>query len=260
MHPSARVYTKPSLFLYDFVVLRLSNTFAWRCSRTGVLEPLFVKHLGGQPHIPNDTSDVPHRGDDSGKRLRHLDVGVGTGHYLAVAARTGHLESIEKVTLLDLNPLTLAAAEKRLLDAGYKGEVETVEGDVLANWRAFPLRECETKFDSISLFYLFHCLPGPMKQKASRVLSSLKQILSEDGGVLYGATILGRHHAPHNILGRMLLTIYNRKGIFSNADDSKKSLVEVLKDHFEDVEVSVVGNVALFVARKPILRVHESPE
>ncbi|KAI0080997.1 S-adenosyl-L-methionine dependent methyltransferase [Panus rudis PR-1116 ss-1] len=256
MHPSGRVYTRFTLFLYDFFVLRFSNSFAWRCPLNRALEPHFLRHIGaGAQQFPDDKADNPKSQSATEKRSKsHLDVGVGTGHYLAVAARTGHLRAVDKVVLLDLNPITLVTAKKRLQDAGYAGEIELVEGDVLANWDTFPpsLKHPDHKFHSISLYYLLHCLPGSMSEKASKVFSNMKRIMVEEGCV-YGATILGKTHAPHNILGRTLLGVYNRKGIFSNENDSKESLEGALREHFRVVEVTVVGNVALFSARGPIL-------
>lgn len=70
----------------------------------------------------------------------------------------------------------------------------------------------------------------------------------EPGGVLFGGTILGRG-VPHTRLGRRLLRIYNRKGIFSNAEDDERGLERGLASRFEDVELEVVGAVGLFVAK-----------
>lgn len=44
---------------------------------------------------------------------------------------------------------------------------------------------------------------------------------------------------------------YNRLGAFHNRDDDYDGLVEALRVSFGRVEVSQVGNVALFVASKP---------
>lgn len=41
---------------------------------------------------------------------------------------------------------------------------------------------------------------------------------------------------------------YNRKGIFSNADDDENGLERGLASMLEDVEVEVVDTVALFAA------------
>ena len=41
------------------------------------------------------------------------------------------------------------------------------------------------------------------------------------GGVFFGSTILGRG-VEHNLLGRRLMRLYNRKGIFSNLEDDQR--------------------------------------
>ena len=51
--------------------------------------------------------------------------------------------------------------------------------------------------------------------------------------------------------GRALMRIYNRKGVFSNAADTLPDLRAALDQRFGSVEITVVGCVALFVAREP---------
>jgi hypothetical protein len=108
----------------------------------------------------------------------------------------------------------------------------------------------DTGYDSISLFYLLHCLPGTMRDKEAAI-SNLSRYLSRKG-VLYGATVLG-DEVDHNRLGRLLMKIYNRRGLFSNRLDSIDSLRWALRRHFESVQVWQHNKVALFVARDPIM-------
>ena len=76
----------------------------------------------------------------------------------------------------------------------------------------------DERYDSISLFYLLHCLPGPLAAKAEK-FARLKHKLQPDG-VLFGATILW-DEAGHNGFGRVLMNIYNKKGIFGNHHDTE---------------------------------------
>ncbi|KAJ3556160.1 hypothetical protein NM688_g2177 [Phlebia brevispora] len=222
IHDSAKVYTPFLLRLYDFVVLWLSNRYAWRCSTGDVLLPFFKAHVGSQAH---------------------LDIGVGTGYYPSNAV--GTLSNTKIVSLADLNPHTLQLAETRLRGAGYKGDLRTAEHDV---FQPLP-QSLGTQFDSISLFYLFHCLPGAFPEKGTDVLSRLAPVLARDG-TLYGATILGKG-VSHNWFGRRLMGLYNKKGIFGNTEDSVEGLTEALKHYFEEVDVKVIATVALFVAKRP---------
>jgi hypothetical protein len=89
-----------------------------------------------------------------------------------------------------------------------------------------------------------------MLEKA-HVFANLKHALAE-GGVLYGATILG-DEAGHNGFGSKLMEVYNKKGIFSNRNDSVEGLRTALALHFAEVEIEVVGKVALFTAKVPVL-------
>lgn len=206
----AAVYSPLILKLYDWWVLGISNRLAWRCPTSTVLLPFFRQHLG----------------------RRHLDVGVGSGFYLANA----DLPAETELTLLDLNPNSLQAAAARSGIAA-----QCVRHDIMTPLPFSP----HTAFDSISMFYLLHCLPGTLQDKEA-ALVHLKAHLAP-GGRLYGATILGGE-AGHNFFGSRLMAVYNRKGIFGNASDTMAGLSAILGRHFTQVELRRIGKVALFVA------------
>jgi SAM-dependent methyltransferase len=207
----AAVYSPFVLKLYDAWVLGISNRWAWRCPTRSVLLPSYREHMG----------------------RRHLDVGVGTGYYLAHAG----FAAGQQVALLDLNETSLRTAARRMSRAHHG----MFAADIMQ-----PLNlPGEPAFDSIALFYLLHCLPGDMGDKA-QVFTHLKPYLAT-GGVLYGATILG-DDAGHNGFGRKLMDVYNRKGIFGNRGDTLEGLRSALGRHFAHVEVRQHGVVALFRA------------
>ncbi|MUZ71448.1 methyltransferase domain-containing protein [Agrobacterium vitis] len=213
----AAIYSPLTLKLYDLVVLGFSNRFAWTCPTRTVLLPFFKAHLSDN----------------------HLDVGVGTGYYLAEAGIGPH----QKVSLLDLNPNSLKAAKARL-GRSLGRPCRTYVGDVM---RPQPLPS-DCRFSSISLFYLYHCLPGSIAEK-SAAIAHLSPYL-EPGGLIYGATILG-DSAGHNQYGRRLMSVYNAKGVFGNRHDTQEGLVETLSVYFQDVDVRRHGRVALFTLRVP---------
>lgn len=212
----AAVYTDRVLKIYDRWVLGFSNHYAWKCPTNAVVLPFFQQYLSAN----------------------HLDVGVGSGYYLAHSSD----KQGQKVTLLDLNENSLRAAATRIAHL----QPSLVRDDVLQPSGALGDR----RFDSISLFYLLHCLPGDMADKGRTVLSTLVPHLTP-GGVLYGATILG-DEAKHNWIGRRLMALYNRKGIFGNRHDTQASLQSVLTERFAKVAVWQVGKVALFRAEMPL--------
>jgi SAM-dependent methyltransferase len=208
----ASFYSPTILKLYDFGVLGLSNRFVWQCPTRTVLLPFYKEHLS----------------------QKHLDVGVGTGFYIARAGLTAS----HQVSLLDLNENSLRAAAAQVKQA----KVRTFLRDVMQ-----PCSEpADTGYDSISLFYLLHCLPGTMDDKETAI-ANLKGYLSKDG-VLYGATILG-NEAGHNAMGRMLLKLYNDKGVMHNLADTLAGLQRMLRRQFQDVQIRRHNKVALFVAR-----------
>ena len=205
------VYSKRVLSIYDLFVLGFSNTFAWRCSSQHILR-FFNEHVSGN----------------------HLDVGVGTGYFLD---RCRFPVSAPALALLDLNPNSLEVAAQRLS----RYQPRTFQADVLA-LQSVPV----PGFDSISLGYLLHCLPGDMPDKAV-VFHHLKPWLNA-GGVLFGTTILGQN-VTHNMLGRGLMGLYNRRGIFSNWQDDAATLEQILAANFAHYQIEMIGCVALFVAQ-----------
>lgn len=100
-------------------------------------------------------------------------------------------------------------------------------------------------FDSVGLCYLFHCLPGTLREKAI-VFSHLQPLLAP-GARVFGATIV-QGSAPRSRAAQALMDAYNRQGVFSNANDTAEDLETILKQHFADVTAELRGTVALFEA------------
>ena len=156
--PGASVYSPTVLKLYDLCVNGLSHRFVWQCPTKSVLLPFYKEHLG----------------------LKHLDVGVGTGFFIARAGLT----SSHQVGLLDLNENCLRAAAAQV-----KLKFKPSRPDLMQ-----PSSEpADTGYDSISMFHVLHCLPGTMDDKETAI-ANLKRYLSKTG-VLYGVTILGKKPA-----------------------------------------------------------------
>ena len=97
--------------------------------------------------------------------------------------------------------------------------------------------------------YLLHCLPGNLRDKAV-VFKNLAQWLN-DGGVLFGSTILGKGYEK-GFSARVLMDFYNGKSIFSNLDDDLEGLEKALKQNFKNVDIQIEGCVAIFTAREKV--------
>lgn len=202
-----------NLFLnvYDLWVMRLSNSYAWRCNRQNFLD-LYNGRIGH----------------------RHLEVGPGSGWLLANA----DLPAEADLTLSDLSPNSLKHTASRL-------QIPTtlIEQDVLE-----PFAENVEAFDSISLNYVLHCLPGDWSTKAA-AFDNLAEKL-KPGGVLFGSTVIGVDQR-YTLFGKALMTAYNKIGAFGNWHDDLPGLEKALNSRFEHVKVDMIGNVALFVAEDP---------
>jgi hypothetical protein len=203
------VYTPSALTVYDLVVHGLSNRFAWRCP-TARLLGLYAANLASN----------------------HLEAGVGTGLFIDRAGRT----DFDRLVLLDINRHCLDRAARRLA----RFDPTLCGANLLA-----PITPPMAPFQSVGLTYVLHCLPGSMGEKLNAI-DHLKPLMAE-GGVLFGATILGCGVAP-NAAARVLLDLYNAKGVFNNRADDAAALERGLKARFGTVEIERQGCVALFRA------------
>ncbi|MET0532585.1 MAG: class I SAM-dependent methyltransferase [Steroidobacter sp.] len=205
------VYSKRTLEVYDLVVLGISNRFIWKCPTPG-LEQHYHQHVS----------------------TNHLDVGVGSGYFLD---RCRFPSATPRVALMDLNANALAYAAQRI--ARYKPE--TYRRNVLE-----PIAFEETRFDSVGINYLLHCVPGNIESK-SVMFDHLKALMNPNA-VLFGSTLL-QGDVQRSWMARRLMALYNKKGIFANEHDDLAGLEQALKRRFRDVSVRVVGCGALFSGR-----------
>lgn len=205
------VYSKSTLGIYDWFVVGFSNRLIWKCPSAHILA-LYDRHV----------------------TANHLDVGVGTGYFLD---RCRFPNDHPRLGLMDLNPNCLEAAAGRV--ARYRPEIHRAN--------ILDAIDCEIpRFDSISMTYLLHCLPGTIHSK-SDVFRHLKPLLNP-GGTLFGATLLS-DGVERSWAAKRLMALYNSKGIFTNDRDDLQGLRSMLAEQFTTVHIDVVGCAALFACR-----------
>ena len=209
----SKVYTKRSLAFYDWWVLNVSNRVMWNCP-TDYLESHYRQHIS-----------------DS-----HLDDGIGTGYFLEKCLPEGE----PKAAILDVNGACLEYSAKRL--EHYRPEI--YEENLFESFELY-----DVKYDSIALNYVLHCLPGVLEEKAEVVFNNLIPHLAE-GGVIFGSSILGTD-VERNWPARIAMSLYNKRGIFSNREDSLGSMMEALSSCFKTFNVEVHGCVVLFWGKNP---------
>jgi ubiquinone/menaquinone biosynthesis C-methylase UbiE len=205
------VYTRGFLSVYDAFAYGFTHPVLWRCSKARLVE-LY----------------------DANVSARHLDIGVGTGTLLDACRFP---VAAPEITMMDLNPNSLAAASRRL--ARYAPR--THRANVLADWRLEP-----GTYDSVAMTHLLHCLPGTMAEKGVAFEHARRALAP--GGTLFGVTILGKgvRLSPP---ARAITGLSNRRGILHNWDDGAAELDAALARHFPEREVRVHGTLALFSAR-----------
>lgn len=189
----------------------ISNRFIWKCPTRYLLDH-FNHHV----------------------TANHLDVGVGTGYFLDHAQFPSQAP---RLALLDLNSTCLELTAKRVT----RYAPISYQANILE-----PLNLETSTFDSISLNYVLHCLPGTLELKTN-AFDHLKNMLNP-GGVVFGGTLL-MESTQRNWKATKLMRAYNAKGIFSNAEDREEELREVLTSRFSDVALTRQEYAALFSVR-----------
>ena len=202
------VYNKNVLSAYDVIVLSISNHYIWKCPSSLI-----------EAHYNANVSS------------NHLDVGVGTGYFLD---RCQFPTDNPRVALMDMNINSLEFTSKRLK----RYQPETYQQNVLEEISS-PIEP----FDSIGANYLLHCLPGAIADKVI-VFDHIKRLM-KPGAHVFGSTIL-QGGVERSWLAKKLMGIYNKKGIFSNTQDSLDGLKSALFRRFKNVTIEVTGCVALF--------------
>lgn len=212
-HAGQAVYSRSFLSVYDALVYGFNSPVLWRCPKSRI-----VAHY------------------DANVSARHLDIGVGTGTLLDACRFP---VAAPEITLMDLNPNSLAAASHRL--ARYSPR--THRANVLEDWHLEP-----GTYESVALTHILHCLPGTMAEKGVAFEHARRALAP--GGTLFGATILAKdvHLSP---LARAATGLSNRRGILHNWDDGPAELDAALASAFAERTVRVHGTVALFTARAP---------
>ena len=215
---AVRPYSAPVLFFYDMGVYRVWNPFIWKCPSC-YIEEHYKRYVAST----------------------HLEAGCGTGylpHRCNPVENQSGKQSLKqwKLTLLDYSPGSLTWAARRLK----RFKPHTIRHNLF-----LPIPAARHPFESISLNYVLHCLPGSFTEK-EKVIAHLKEILAPEG-VLFGSTILGRG-VPLSNAARVILALYNALGSFHNDHDTVEGLTKALSKSFRQVSCRVIGAVAFFAA------------
>lgn len=208
------IYTPWRLAIYDIWVLGIVSTWAWGCQISHYLIPLFRSNIG----------------------KKHLDIGAGTGYYL----RKAQIPSSTELTIIDNEEAALNVAITR----SNRPDAHGILADIL---QPLPVEE---KFDSVSMYYLLHCLPAPVANKC-RIFSYLKNNMTADG-VIHGANVLGRGVREDSWFAAFIRRGCLNHGVFHNKEDNAFEFERALRENFLQVETWVVGSIFIFRAARPI--------
>jgi SAM-dependent methyltransferase len=206
------LYTKSFLSLYDWFALGFHCRFIWQCPSSHVLK-FYNQHIS----------------------RNHLDIGAGTGYFLD---KCKFPIEYPRLVLLDINPNSLAMAQKRLK----RYHPQVYRKNILE-----PLCINTLGFDSIVLSHLLHCLPGTMDTKGI-VFQNIMPLLNP-GGIIFGTTFL-YNGIKRNPLASYTFWWTNLFGFMTNKQDNLDGLARNLKKYFSESHIELRGCEALFWARK----------
>lgn len=197
---------------YDVGLYRFVTPRIWRCA-TAQLMDNYVENISNN----------------------HLEIGVGSGYFLE---HTLCPEYLQRLVLLDLNQRCLSKSAKRLKAF----EPQMRHHDIL-----MPFAQEEAKVASVGMNYVLHCIPGSFRSN-ERIFTHIHSLL-EDGGVLFGATLL-KQPASKGIVSWLFMKLLNTVGIFNNSEQTLLDLEQVLGATFSEVQLSIVGCAVVFRAVK----------
>lgn len=209
---SQQYFNKVSLSFYDALLYGVISQYAWGSS---------IARLDA--HYARYTS------------VNHLEVGVGTGFLLDRIK----FASPPRLALMDLSEACLEKTRTKV--ARYKPACYV--HNILE-----PVTQPIDKFDSISVNYVMHCVPGSFWDKA-KAFSYLGALL-KPGGVLFGTTVLSRG-VRKNLLAWPFMWLMNALGVFNNQEDSVLELEAALRANFKVLQFEVVGVTAYFAVTAP---------
>jgi hypothetical protein len=207
-----KIYTGLPDWLYHVIVYQINSPFAWGVNVKDI-DTFYQKNISKY----------------------HLEVGLASSRFILKNALPD-----QKITLLDINRFSLDKAVKKL---GDRYKILTIEANVLK-----PIQSVQ-RHDSIALNYVLHCLPGELRAEGKGICFRHLSNLLNDGGKLFGATILGKG-VQHNRFGKLLMKKFNAKGIFNNKNDSLDGLRQALEAVFPSVDIKLKGRIAFFTASR----------
>jgi 2-polyprenyl-3-methyl-5-hydroxy-6-metoxy-1,4-benzoquinol methylase len=207
---SQQYFNKLSLFFYDAILYGVISKYAWGCS-IARLDAHYARHASAN----------------------HLEVGVGTGFLL----NRVRFPDPPRLALMDLSAECLEKTRRKV--ARYTPA--TYVQNILE-----PVAHQIDKFDSISINYVMHCVPGSFKEKG--VAFSNLAVLLAPGATLFGTTVLSQH-VHKNVLARPFMWLMNALGVFNNRNDSARELEAYLREHFQVVQFELAGVTAFFAVK-----------
>ena len=207
---SQQYFNKLSLFFYDALLYGVISKYAWGSS-TARLDAHYARYA----------------------TANHLEVGVGTGYLLD---RVRFCKT-PRLALMDLSSQCLAATAHRVARHAPACHVQNI---------LEPVTQQIAPFDSISVNYVMHCVPGDFKKKGIAFVHLAALIAP--AGTLFGTTVLSQD-VPKNLLARPFMWLMNALGVFNNRADSASDLAASLRAHFQVVQFDIVGVTAFFAIR-----------
>lgn len=207
---SQQYFNKLSLFFYDAILYGVISKYAWGSS-IARLDAHYARHASAN----------------------HLEVGVGTGFLL----NRVRFPAPPRLVLMDLSAECLEKTGRKVARYSPSTYVQNI---------LEPVAHQIDKFDSISINYVMHCVPGSFKEKG--IAFSNLAVLLAPGATLFGTSVLSKH-VHKNVLARPFMWLMNALGVFNNRNDSARDLEAYLREHFNVIQFELAGVTAFFAVK-----------
>ena len=163
-------------------------------------------------------------------------------------------ENIDPInlTLLDYDENPLRLAKNNLIKHGFdEQKIKTICTDILQlKPELFERNGIKDAFDSISMSFLLHCVPGPMNEKFPTILNNLSCVIDEDTR-LFGSCFCNPTEEMLNglsFLRRFIICNAQKSADVDNKNDKVEDVQQILNDHFHSSYTEQLGIVTVYQA------------
>ena len=155
------------------------------------------------------------------------------------------------LTLIDGEQRALESAKQDLVNGGFhQSMIKIIECDLLSiNENTIFENKNVESFDTIALNLILQDIPSPMNDKFPKILNGLSWYINENTS-FFGSTITNTEHDPYTSMTKNYMQALQNANYIQNAQDSIKSVDEIMDQFFDKYEIKEFGYGCTFEGTK----------